>query len=270
MRFAVHVAQHRARAGDARLRPPHAWSRRGARRAGPANSAGTPRRMPHVERAVTTTTCSSPSSMPRAGRHRGAVAVLTSVGEGDDQRPHVVRGRRPPRSSSRRAGTARPREPPRGRSAPCPRRSRPISANRCATRASRPTPATFTKMRPSSEPRSMRRSTPVMAASNARRGSSGRFSSRASPLPEPAGHHGQHGVGTGQRRRHLVDGAVAAPRHHHAGAASRRRRAPARARGRPASSPPPRPPTRAPGQRPRPARPGRARRRRPRPPPPWG
>ncbi len=68
-----------------------------------------------------------------------------------------------------------------------PLRSRPISANRCATRASSPIPATLTKTRPSSEPTSMRRSTPAIAASNAARGSSGMCSSRASPLPEPAG-----------------------------------------------------------------------------------
>ena len=56
----------------------------------PEKNAGTPRRMPHVERDVTTTTCSSPSSMRGVRRDDGAVAVLAPVGERHDQGPHVV------------------------------------------------------------------------------------------------------------------------------------------------------------------------------------
>ena len=68
-----------------------------------------------------------------------------------------------------------------------PRRTSPLTANSCATRASRPMPAMLKNRWPSSSPASMGRGWAASASAIARFGRRSTPSSRARPFPDPAG-----------------------------------------------------------------------------------
>ena len=107
----------------------------------PEKNAGTPRRMPHVERDLTTTTCRRPSSMRASGATMAPLpywrplANATSSGR--------TSWRRPSTSMVRSSGLERerPREAPPARSPPCPvgrDRSRRTAAPRARPAPYRP------------------------------------------------------------------------------------------------------------------------------------
>ena len=181
----------------------------------PLNSRGTAQNVAKRDTSSNTTRSSSPSSSRADGAMRaplpncGELATVTSSARRPLHPGWPRQGRRS-RSGTSPAGRSTARARRRGRRSRDPRCGRPRS-NRAATWASKPTPATLKNSRPPNSPASITRGARERFGEGAPPAGAATPSSRASPLPEPAGTSASGRGCRASADADLVHRAVAAP-----------------------------------------------------------